>query len=291
MRFFLFILISFVSGLVRADPTIVWMRPVSNGLHVDGFRIVSGSEYELMRYLANHLPDWKHEYESFPVKRSWEFIKSNSTAERLYCFYGASQTKEREKWAIFSEPTSILLPYPVVAKKGELDQFVVDGFVSVQSLRAQEKTTALFDGVVNSWSRVVNMAYAKSDLVLRLNPGNEASASLTTRLIKANRIDFGFVGSGDEEIRMLEQQFDVKFSLYQLRELAEDIRKGNRIMCSKSALGTQAIADIDSKLQIILKDTKNSEAFRELNFNVIGYHPNLKSNFNKHWERMYQSGQ
>ena len=282
---FIFLLFIASQATVFAKPTMVWMRPVSLAISVNGYQIVQGSEYEIMKFLASFLDEFNHRYESYPVKRSWLFIKSYSTDDIVYCFYGASTTVERREWAVFSEPTSILLPYPIVAKEGVLDKYSKQGYVSLQELFSEGKTTVLFDGVVNMWSELVRKSPKKRDRILNMTPGDKDAAEITAKLIQSDRVDFGYIGSGQIEIETLETDLDIKLSVYQLQEFANQFVRGHRVMCSKNDLGKKAVEQVDDAVELLLKDNDSSNAFRDLNFDVIGYHTNLRATYNKYWQQ------
>lgn len=262
----------------------IWLRPVNYGVNVDGVNIVMGPEYNLMEFLASHLNEFQHRFESYPVKRSWLLIKEHSNTQQVYCFYGASRTKEREQWGYFSDPTTILLPYPIVANQGALDHMVKDGYVALDELFSNGYSTVLFEGVVNMWTQAVNNAKYRDNDVIRLTLGQRNAPELSAGLIQKGRIDFAYVGSGFKEITHFEQSLGVKFDIYQLRELADKVVGGNRVFCSKTELGHKATQALNQALRNILEDEEKSLEFRDLNFNVIGYHPSTKPNFDLHWK-------
>lgn len=264
-------------------PSIIWMRPMSFGLAVNGHQIVRGPEYELMRFLAASLTDFSHQFESYPVKRSWEFIKSSSDDSRVYCFFGASKTPERSTWGAFSEPTTILLPYPIVAKKGTLDHMLEGGYLSLSRLFEAGKNTVIFDGVVNQWTQLLRDTVDPSHRFLTMTQGKEGASKVTARLIRGDRIDFGFVGSGHKEITNLQTELDIELSVYQLLENVGKYTLGNRVMCSKTDLGQKAVNNLNRTISTLLKNENSSVMFRDLNFDVVGYHPNLKIPFDEYW--------
>jgi hypothetical protein len=261
----------------------VWMRPNSFGVDVNGYQIVRGPDYELMQFLAKAMPEFAHRFESYPLNRSWQLIKTQSNETQVYCFYGASKTTERAEWGVFSKPTSILLPYPVVAIKGAFDHMVKDGYLSLERVFYEGKTTVIFDGVVNRWTNLVAQTDASVGRILKMNQGTEDAGEVTARLIKGGRIDFGFVGSGRKEIEQLEAYAGIEFSVYQLQENAGKFSVGNRVMCSNTETGEKAMDALDNVLLDLLSDPKSNAEFRDLNFDVIGYHPNLKSSFDRYW--------
>lgn len=272
-----------ITDSLASKPSIIWMRPVSFGVAVNGHQIVHGAEYDLMRFLAASLTGYSHQFESYPVKRSWEFIKSKSDEFRVFCFFGATKTLERSTWGIFSEPTTILLPFPIVAKKGSLDHLVRGEYLSLAHLFEVGKNTVIFDGVVNQWTQLLRDTVVPTHRFLTMTQGKDGASKVTARLIKGGRIDFGFVGSGDKEIKNLQVELDMELSVYQLQENAGQYKPGNRLMCSKTELGQKAIKDLNNTIMTLLTNQNSSAEFRDLNFEVIGYHPNLKASFDKYW--------
>lgn len=266
-----------------------WLRPVSFGVEVKGVDIVGGPELAVMQFLAKRMPDFEHKFESYPLKRNWHLIKNSSREDNVYCFYGASKNLQRQQWGEFSLPTTILLPYPIVALKDNLAAFEQDGYVSVKDLFDANLKTVLFDGAVNVWTEVVQK-YGHEELdYLRFNVGHTNAEKLTTELLKSRRVDFAYVGSGNTEIRALEQDNDVQFSVYSIKEFENKARQGHRVMCSKSPLGIKAVTSLNTVLASVLKDPSESKQFCELNFHAVGYHNDMRAVFNSHWPSLLEA--
>lgn len=277
---------------VQGQPLMVWLRPKSVNLEVNGVQIVAGPELEFMQELSKLLPGYQHQYESYPLKRSWYLVKnSQDDTSTAYCFFGASYTVERQNWGYFTLPTTVLLPYPLVSRVGQLDSFVQNGTVSVKDLFARGMSTVTFGDTRNMWSDLLNDYHYENGSIIRIAPGERSAALITAELLKKGRIDFGYVGSGYQTISELEKQLQFKLSIYQIREFEDKVRAGNRLLCSKSPLGLAIKRDIDGALTDIAREPALNAAFRELNFRMIGYHPLLKANFEQAWQHYFKSGE
>lgn len=270
-----------------AKPTMIWLRPKSYGVVVVGTRIVAGPELQFMRWLADRLPEYEHQFESYPLKRNWHLIKHNRDPQQAYCFYGATHNVDRETWGVFTEPTTVLLPYPIVAKQGSLDAWLENDMISVATLMQAGKSTALFNGVTNMWTSVVEQYSDSQQQVFTLDAGERDVGMLSAELLKKGRIDFAFVGSGQQEISKIESKLAMKLSVYQTRELADNVVAGNRLLCEKSVLGQNIAENLNKVLFGIQQSADVNREFRDLNFEVIGYHPSLRPAFNYHWQQYF----
>lgn len=278
------------AGYALSQPAMIWLRPNSYGVEVVGTRIVAGPEFEFMQWLSARLGQYQHRYESYPLKRNWHLVKTNQKPDHAYCFFGASKNAERESWGYFTQPTTILLPYPVAAKQGSLDGFVENNRVSVTQLLNAGKSTVLVEGARNMWTDLLETAaqHDKSKAtIIRITPGARSVAEQTAQLLKKDRIDFGYVGSGYDEISRLEQILEMQLSVYQVAEFAGNIRGGNRILCEKTDLGLRIRNDINEALNTIAEEPHLEQQYRDLNFKVIGYHPSLKAVFDEAWQSQF----
>jgi hypothetical protein len=196
-------LLSLLTTLTSHSATMTWLRPMSFGIEVEGVEIVGGPELQVMQYLAERMPQYEHKFESYPLKRNWYLIQNPTDDDNVYCFYGASYKAERETWGYFSEPTTILMPYPIVSLKGALDKYSKNGSVSLKQLFSADLSTVLFDGAVNVWTEAVRTYSEDNSNFLKFNVGHANAENLSSSLLKSRRIDFAYVGSSFTLLRSL----------------------------------------------------------------------------------------
>lgn len=263
--------------------SMIWLRNESFAIDVDGINIVNGPDYNVMKFLAERLPEYAHRFESYPLKRNWLLIKSPQPVDETYCFYSAGVTNERKQWGLYSAPITIILPYPIVSLKGALQEYDKGGAVSIEDLFSAGLYTVMFDGMENMWTKVVNDRRKFDSLILRLNAGHQDVYDVSAKLLKSKRIDFAYVGAGYTEITALERRHGISLKVYKLKELRGNVVGGRRILCAKSENGAVIIDRLNKALLEISDEPETSVQFRDLNFNGIGYHPDLKPTFDRHW--------
>lgn len=274
-------------------PSIVWLRPPEIDLTIDGVTIVDGPLFENMVYLASHLPQYSHRFEAYPIKRAWSLVKSATTPDTVYCFFGASYREERTTWGYFSEPTSINLPLLVVTSNAVSDTFFGHehdnnnpqsvGTISLKSMLQKNYKTVLYSEVKNAYVDVIKQ-WAKSRNIVYINGLGKDLSLHTISLIETGRIDFGYVGH--REIGSLNEEQLGKIAIYQAEELSQDVRLTKRLFCSKSALGQQVVGDVNHALEAIMRNPKSSQALRDVNFAADGYSNLLKPMFDERWQTM-----
>tara|TARA_Y100000588_G_scaffold240028_1_gene253746 strand:+ start:779 stop:1729 length:951 start_codon:yes stop_codon:yes gene_type:complete len=275
-------------------PTVVWVRPPELGVKGPGIAITSGPVYNVMAHLSGYLDNYNHEFEAYPVKRAWSLIQHEKSAQRVYCFYGASYQEERTKWGYYSLPTSINLPLLIVSKrellplksnqdnhgtekkgKGQLPS------ISLQALLNQHFKTVLYNDVSNAYASAVEQWATKYN-VLRVNSLGKDLGMHTIALIKSGRVDFGYVGP--RELAALSKDELNDLHVYQLSELSTGLRGTKRLLCSKTELGREVTTGLNNALRLILSQPDKSKILRDTQFIADGYSKRLKPLFDERWD-------
>lgn len=275
-------------------PTVVWVRPPELGAKGPGIAITSGPVYNVMAHLSGYLDNYNHEFEAYPVKRAWSLIQHEKSAQRVYCFYGASYQEERTKWGYYSLPTSINLPLLIVSKRELLPlksnqdnhgtekkgkgQFLS---ISLQALLNQHFKTVLYNDVSNAYASAVEQWATKYN-VLRVNSLGKDLGMHTIALIKSGRVDFGYVGP--RELAALSKDELNDLHVYQLSELSTGLRGTKRLLCSKTELGREVTSGLNNALRFIFSQPDKSKTLRDTQFTADGYSNQLKPLFDERWD-------
>ena len=275
-------------------PTVVWVRPPELGVKGPGIAITSGPVYNVMAHLSGYLDNYNHEFEAYPVKRAWSLIQHEKSAQRVYCFYGASYQEERTKWGYYSLPTSINLPLLIVSKrellplKSNQDNHGTEKkgkgqfpSISLQALLNQHFKTVLYNDVSNAYASAVEQWATKYN-VLRVNSLGKDLGMHTIALIKSGRVDFGYVGS--RELAALSKDELNDLHVYQLSELSTGLRGTKRLLCSKTELGREVTSGLNNALRLIFFQPDKSKTLRDTQFIADGYSNRLKPIFDERWD-------
>lgn len=264
-------------------PTLVWLKPLESDQVMKGNTIVQGDALNLLTFVASHIADVEHKFEAYPIRRSWRLIQQQQQDQQTHCFWGANYKKEREDWGYFSEPTTVELPYLVAAKQGSLDAFAVDGQVSVRQLLKNGYSTVVFEEVSNLLSEIIRQSGQHE--VIKVSGLDKDLSDHTLMMIEKGRIHFGYVSY--RAIANLAVEQNPQFSLYQVQELSAENLKDGRILCSKTALGQQMVAAINTALRTIRHDDNLRNQFKALIFKAEGYPANLEQTFTQQWDSAY----
>ena len=276
-------------------PTVVWLRPPEVGASTEGIRISEGPMYDNMFFLATNLKGYEHRFEAYPIKRAWSLIKSASTSDEVYCFFGASYRKERTTWGYFSQPSSVNLPMLIVVSESLHQQLVLDDvapqqsqsglfeMTSLERLLSDNYRTVLYSEVKNTFSEVIQ-PWVNNRNVIMLNGLGKDLGLHTIELIKNGRIDFGHVGHM-ELYSLTSDQLESTY-VYQVEELSDDTRGTKRLFCSKTPMGKQVTEDFNYALANINQDKVASAQLREVSFIADGYPTLLKPMFDARWKSM-----
>jgi len=298
VRQLLFFLVFFSAGIVSADQTeesitekatVVWLRPPEANMAIDGVTIASGPMLENMKHLASHLPEFRHKFEAYPVKRALSLVKKGSSNNNVYCFFGASLNEERKEWGYFSTPTSINLPILVLGKKAVIDSAQatnsegINGpfpLISIQKLLEANFNTVLYEGVTNAYGKTVKQ-YQTVENVIVLNGLGKDLGLHTIALLKTGRIDFGYVGHS--ELNTLSPSELAQFTTFQAEELSFNTRGTKRLFCSLTPLGNKVVEALDRAVRNILSREESANILRDINFEAEGYSPMFKTLFESRW--------
>lgn len=275
----------FVCSQALAKPVVNWLRPKDPAVQQDGNTITGGEQYRIMKFLSAQLEQFEHRFESYPLNRNWFLIKNPSDSEQVHCFFGASFKQERQDWGHYSHPTSIGLPISIVARKGAFDGYLEDDQVSLKSLFSKGFKVVLYDGVKNVWVDTVRRFQHSRRSVVQVSSLDVNLNQHTLHLIEKGRIDFGYVSH--KQIAKNDLVNSETFSIYQTKELANQVRRTSRVLCSKTDLGYQFVQSFNAVLDTISKDPDKSHKLRDLNFNAEGYRQAIKASYDKHWNRIF----
>jgi len=267
----------------NATSTLIWLKPIESDQKMKANAIVDGSALELMQFVANQIKDVNHQFEAYPIKRSWLLIQNRKNAQTAYCFWGADFKKEREEWGYFTEPTSVTLPYMIAARKGELLAYAHNGTVSVERLLKSGYSTVIFEKVINAWTKVVEQA--GYDSVVQISGLDKDLSDHTLLLIEKRRIDFGYVSH--RTIANLDVYNNPNITLYEIRELSDAGGRDARILCSKTPFGKKMTTSINRILAKIHNDETLSLKMRELIFKAEGYPERLRDAFETKWDKAF----
>lgn len=263
--------------------TLVWLKPLESDQVMKGNTIVKGDALNLLTFVANQIDEVEHQFEAYPIRRSWRLIQNNRDQHLAYCFWGANYKKEREDWGYFSEPTTVELPYLVAAKKDQLDAFETDGKVSVTQLLKKGYSTVVFEEVSNHLTEIIR--HSGQHEVIKVSGLDKDLSDHTLTMIEKGRIKFGYVSY--RAIANLAVDQNPQFSLYQVQELSSEHLKDGRILCSKNAFGKKMVAAINTALLTIRNDENLRTTFKTLIFTAEGYPANLKQTFEQQWDSAY----
>jgi len=265
------------------SPTLVWLKPIESDQKMEGNTIVGGSALELMQFVAEQIKGVDHKFEAYPIKRSWHLIQRSSLENTAYCFWGASYKKEREQWGVFTQPTSVDLPYMVAARSGELSKYVKGDSISVEALIKAGHTTVIFDKVINAWTKIIEEVGDFKGVTIS---GLDRDLSEHTLLLLENRrIDFGYISH--RSIEDLDIANNSNIELYEIRELA-DVDVGDaRLLCSKTPLGNEMVSSINQALDKIHSNEQLTAEFQDLIFKAEGYPDNLKEVYRRQWKKVF----
>ena len=208
-------------------------------------------------------------------------IKNQAQDNQVHCFFGASYKQERESWGYYSLPTSIGLPIRIVARKEAFAEYADKDVVSIQALFSQGFKVVLYEQVKNIWVDTVKKYQRTPRSVLQMSGLDMNLNQHTLELIKRGRIDFGYVSH--KEIKNSSLDNSDTFSVYQVKELANQVRRTSRVLCSKTDLGYQFVQSLNATLDAIAGDPERSQSLRDLNFQAEGYRQSIKNTYDKHW--------
>lgn len=268
-----------------AKPVVNWLRPQESNVITKGNNITGGEQLQIMQFLSKDLIQFEHHFESYPLKRNWFLIKEQGNNNEIYCFFGASFRQERTEWGIYSAPTSIGLPISIVARKDAFKNYEDNETVSISTLFEHGFKVVLYDQVRNVWVDTVNKYKRYDESILRVSSLDANLNQHTLALIERGRIDFGYVSHREIKSRNLDDSND--FSVYQVKELADQVRRTSRVLCSKNALGESFIQSLNTSLAEISEDPLKSHQLRDLNFNAEGYRASIKDLYNTHWDSQF----
>jgi len=298
VRQLLFVLVFFSTGIVNAGQTgegttetamVVWLRPPEASMTIDGVTIAAGPMLDNIKYLASHLPEFRHKFEAYPVKRALSLVKTGSSNNNVYCFFGASLNEDRQQWGYFSTPTSINLPILILGNKAVIGSTQatntedINGpfpLISIQKLLEADFKTVLYEGVANAYGKTVKQAQTVENVIMLNGLGKDLGLH-TIALLKTGRIDFGYVGHG--ELNTLSLSELEQFNTFQAEELSYNTRGTKRLFCSLTPLGKKVITAFDHALTSILSNEKSANTLRDINFEAEGYSPMFKTLFESRW--------
>jgi len=271
----------------NATSTLIWLKPIESDQKMKANAIVDGSALELMQFVANQIKDVNHQFEAYPIKRSWLLIQNRKNAQTAYCFWGADFKKEREEWGYFTEPTSVTLPYMIAVRKGELLAYAHNGTVSVERLLKSGYSTVIFEKVINAWTKVVEQASHNG--VVQISGLDKDLSDHTLLMIEKRKIDFGYVSH--RSIANLDIYNNNNITLYEISELSDVEGRVGRLLCSKTPLGEKMVTLINQALAKIHRDKILSLKMKELIFKAEGFPERFEEAFYRQWDKAFLESQ
>ena len=260
-----------------------WLKPLESDLQMKGSQITDGAALNLMQFVASQIDDIEHEFHAYPVKRSWYLIQKDISSDKVYCFWGADYSKDREDWGIFTQPSSVTLPYMVATRKDELTDYTSDGAIEVTKLLNDGYSTVIYDKVINAWTKIIDTVENK--VIVKVSGISQDLSDHTVLMVERKRIDFGYVSH--RAIANLDLYNNPKINLYEIHEMNLLNEKSSRMLCSKTLLGRQYSELINSALIRIQKNKELNQKLRDLTFESEGYAENLRTRFNEVWNKAF----
>ena len=276
------------SAYAQQKPKMIWLKkPTPGKIDVQGTTITGGSYKTIMDIFASNLQEFDHEFKAYPMKRNWHLVK-NSPKNTAYCYFGAAVKPERKEWGYYSKPSSISLPYTMAAPRGTLDKYETNGFVSIKELFEKGHKTLLFKEVHNMWVEVIKSYQNDYPHLIRDFVGNNhGMEEWTAKLLKAGRIDFGFVGLGAKRIEDMGKKVGLSMSMYQIKELIGKEKPFMNVLCSKNPSGKRMVDALDLVIEKLVNDGPEGRIFRDKYFEAAAHHKKFKPTFDAIWSRFY----
>lgn len=226
-------------GAATAKETITWGYSHSPpNRFAEGSYRGQGLHDQVRHFLQQQLSAYDHKEVVAPFARSMEEIKSGHP----WCYLNATKNAEREKWAYFSLPALINLPYRVIIRKDEQARFDQFGALSLKTLLADRKLrTSLYRGA--TYGPII-------DPLLQQRPPEQrhADTDQAIRMLLNDRIDYLIEFSITAFYLAKEQGQPGALLALPFKESGEpDI---TRVMCPNNAWGKKVIDQIDALLRV-----------------------------------------
>lgn len=241
------------------SPTVNWIRlDFPPNYILRGDNAGNGAFENVIRFFSKQLSHYDMQIVDMSRKRFWHELQSQEN----YCEVGAERTIERQQYAYFSIPMTLIPPAKIVLNQsvwetlGKPDRMSLSDLLSNSNLKGSMMS-------VRSYGYAVDSVLKKHESDINANMQNEVIEldSLYT-MIAMKRLDFTI----DYEILVFE--FLEKHAFDNLKVVAideEDKYHTMHIACTKNAWGEQVIKEING----VLKQFRIEDSFRQ-NFSIYG---------------------
>jgi len=242
-----------------STPSINWIRlDFPPNYILRGENAGNGAVEKVIRYLSTQLSQYEMHNVDMSRKRFWHEIERRQN----YCEAGAQRTTERQQYAYFSIPMTLIPPAKIVLNQtswealGKPDSMSLSALLQVDSLSGSIIST-------RSYGYVLDTLLKNNELKADANfLRHVIDLDSLYSMISMNRLDFTI----DYEIVL--NRFLQKRSLDNLKLVAiEEEAKYHslHVVCTKNAWGKKIIEDIN----VVLKKHRVLESFRQ-SFSVYG---------------------
>jgi len=233
--------------------SIAWIRlDFPPGYILKGDNAGNGVYEQIIRYFSEQLPHYDMKTVDMSRKRFWHEIQDRKN----YCEVGAQRTIERQQYAYFSIPISLIPPAKIVLNQmswealGKPDRMSLNDLLNNRELSGSIMSVRSYGSAVDS---VLEMY--ESDINANIQRQVIELGSLYS-MIAMNRLDFTIDYEG------LVVQFLQKQALDNLKIVTIDEEEKYHTMhvvCTKNAWGDQVIREINK----IVKIHRMLDSFRQ----------------------------
>jgi len=224
--------------------TVTWIDPdfPPYFIHAGAFAN-QGQNDRQMQIVMQHLPQFRYKMAEVPMARGWYDLSRTDGI----CMCDAAKSPEREKFALYSKPTSIDHGMVVMIRTDAKDRFAAftgaDGRIDIGKLTRQ---ATLRGGLVKGrdYGAVVSAA-------LRESAGNPALTEEPFQdrlfnLIKSGRVDFILTGILEYAYFVRSNNLAGQFSYYEIS--GNDQTLIGYIACSNGLIGRKFIEAVNEQL-------------------------------------------
>ena len=242
--------------LILADvnaPSISWIRlDFPPGYILRGDNAGNGAYEQVIRYFSKQLSHYDMKTVDMSRKRFWHELQNRQN----YCEVGAQRTSERQQYAYFSIPLSLIPPAKIVLNElswealGKPDRMSLIDLLNNKKLTGSVMSTRSYGNTLDS---VLEMF--ESDIGANINRQVIELDSLYS-MIAMNRLDFTIDYEG-LVVKFLQKQ---PFDNLKIVAIDEEAKYHTmHVVCTKNAWGEQVIRDINE----VLKKHRMRDSFRQ----------------------------
>lgn len=224
------------------------------GFIFDGPMAGSGYAQTAIRLLREKMPNYRHEDQEVVNVRIYDILKSKDACFAAAPYQGIDLTDERRRGVIFSAPTFLFFYHGLIARKeskAQLTRYMQDGAVDFQALISGTSLTGAFQPgrTYSRWLNQIFETHPGVDNMFRWS-GKLGLTQNMFKMLEAERFDYFVDYSMLLKFHELSKGHMDEFDFYPLLEHQGQFGLGG-IACRDSAVGRQAIADINKALATI----------------------------------------